>query len=48
MAEVNGGEIIARCSKKEGIEDVFDIMGGPMLGAEAAALRKASAYRRPP
>src|SRR6266571_4386665 len=40
MAEVNGGEIIARCLKKEGIEDVFYIMGGPMLGTEAACIKE--------
>ena len=31
MAELTGSEIIARCLKKEGIEDIFYIMGGPML-----------------
>ena len=31
MAELNGSEIIARCLQKEGIKDVFYIMGGPML-----------------
>ena len=43
MAEVNGCEIIARCLKKEGITDVFYIMGGPMLGPRPPASRKASA-----
>src|ERR1700730_10845414 len=40
MAEVNGGDIIARCLKKEGIEDIFYIMGGPMLGTEAACIKE--------
>lgn len=40
MAEINGSEIIARCLKLEGIEDIFYIMGGPMLGTEAACIRE--------
>ena len=40
MAEINGGDIIARCLKREGIQDVFYIMGGPMLGTEAACIRE--------
>ena len=40
MAEMNGGEIIARCLQKEGIKDLFYIMGGPMLGTEAACIKE--------
>jgi len=40
MAEINGGDIIARCLKREGIKDIFYIMGGPMLGTEAACIRE--------
>ena len=38
MAEITGSEIIARCLKKEGITDLFYIMGGPMLLAEATCV----------
>ncbi len=34
MAELTGSEIIAKCLKAEGINDVFYIMGGPMLLTE--------------
>lgn len=40
MAELTGSEIIARCLKKEGIEDLFFIMGGPMLLAEASCIKE--------
>jgi thiamine pyrophosphate-dependent acetolactate synthase large subunit-like protein len=40
MAELTGSEIIARCLKKEGIEDIFYIMGGPMLLAEATCIKE--------
>ncbi|HTB45440.1 MAG TPA: thiamine pyrophosphate-binding protein [Acetobacteraceae bacterium] len=40
MAEMNGGDIIARCLQKEGIKDLFYIMGGPMLGTEAACIKE--------
>ena len=44
MAELTGSEIIARCLQKEGIKDLFYIMGGPMLLApRRPASRKASA-----
>ena len=34
MAELTGSEILAKCLKAEGVNDVFYIMGGPMLLAE--------------
>jgi thiamine pyrophosphate-dependent acetolactate synthase large subunit-like protein len=38
MAELTGSEILAKCLKKEGVEDIFYIMGGPMLLAEATCI----------
>jgi thiamine pyrophosphate-dependent acetolactate synthase large subunit-like protein len=40
MADLTGSEIIARCLKKEGIEDIFYIMGGPMLLTEASCIKE--------
>jgi thiamine pyrophosphate-dependent acetolactate synthase large subunit-like protein len=40
MAEITGSEIIARCLQKEGITDLFYIMGGPMLLAEATCIKE--------
>ncbi|HEX2941983.1 MAG TPA: thiamine pyrophosphate-binding protein [Rhodopila sp.] len=40
MAELTGSEIIAKCLKKEGVEDLFFIMGGPMLLAEATCIKE--------
>jgi thiamine pyrophosphate-dependent acetolactate synthase large subunit-like protein len=40
MAEITGSEIIARCLQKEGISDLFYIMGGPMLLAEATCIKE--------
>ena len=40
MAELTGSEIIARCLEKEGVKDVFFIMGGPMLLAEASCIKQ--------
>jgi thiamine pyrophosphate-dependent acetolactate synthase large subunit-like protein len=40
MAELTGSEIIARCLQKEGITDLFYIMGGPMLLAEATCIKE--------
>ncbi len=40
MAEITGSEIIARCLQKEGITDLFYIMGGPMLLAEATCVKQ--------
>ena len=33
-----GSEILAKCLKKEGVEDIFYIMGGPMLLAKATCI----------
>jgi thiamine pyrophosphate-dependent acetolactate synthase large subunit-like protein len=38
MAELTGSEILARALKREGIEDIFYLMGGPMLLAEAKSI----------
>src|SRR5271157_4805546 len=40
MAQLTGSEILAKCLKKEGIEDLFFIMGGPMLLAEATCINE--------
>lgn len=40
MAELTGSEIIAKSLKKEGIEQVFYIMGGPMLLTEATCIKE--------
>ncbi|HVZ07106.1 thiamine pyrophosphate-binding protein [Rhodopila sp.] len=40
MAEITGSEIIARCLQKEGVKDLFFIMGGPMLLAEATCVKE--------
>ena len=40
MALLTGSEILAKCLKKEGIEDLFFIMGGPMLLAEATCVQE--------
>ena len=40
MAELTGSEILAKCLKKEGVEDLFFIMGGPMLLAEATCVKE--------
>ncbi|MGE0419800.1 MAG: thiamine pyrophosphate-binding protein, partial [Acetobacteraceae bacterium] len=40
MAELTGSEIIARCLKLEGVQDLFFIMGGPMLLAEATCVKE--------
>ncbi len=37
MAELNGSEILARSLKLAGIEDIFYLMGGPMIAAESAS-----------
>ena len=39
MALITGSELLAKCLKKEGVEDLFFIMGGPMLLAEASGAR---------
>jgi thiamine pyrophosphate-dependent acetolactate synthase large subunit-like protein len=38
MAELTGSEILARCLKAEGVNDLFYIMGGPMLLAESKCI----------
>jgi thiamine pyrophosphate-dependent acetolactate synthase large subunit-like protein len=40
MAELTGSEILARCLKKEGVEHLFFIMGGPMLLTETTAIKE--------
>ena len=37
MAELTGSEILAKCLKKEGNEDIFYIMGCPMQLAESTS-----------
>ena len=40
MAELTGSEILAKALKKEGTENLFFIMGGPMLLAEASCIKE--------
>jgi thiamine pyrophosphate-dependent acetolactate synthase large subunit-like protein len=40
MAELTGSEILARCLKSEGVEDLFFLMGGPMLLAESSCIKE--------
>ncbi len=40
MAELTGSEILARCLKKEKTENLFFLMGGPMLLAEATCIKE--------
>ncbi len=40
MAELTGSEILAKCLKQEGVDDLFFIMGGPMLLAEATCIKE--------
>ncbi len=40
MAELTGSEILARCLRKEGVNDIFFIMGGPMLLAESSCAKE--------
>ncbi|HUN39574.1 MAG TPA: thiamine pyrophosphate-binding protein [Acetobacteraceae bacterium] len=40
MPELTGSEIIAKCLKKEGVEHIFYIMGGPMLLTEATCIKE--------
>jgi thiamine pyrophosphate-dependent acetolactate synthase large subunit-like protein len=37
MVEMNGSQILARALKLAGVEDVFFLMGGPMITAEGAS-----------
>ena len=34
LAQLTGSEILAKALKNEGVEDLFFLMGGPMLLAE--------------
>jgi thiamine pyrophosphate-dependent acetolactate synthase large subunit-like protein len=40
MAELTGSEIIAKCLKAEGVNDLFYIMGGPMLLTESKCIEQ--------
>ncbi len=40
MAELTGSEILARCLKNEGTDNLFFLMGGPMLLAEASCIKE--------
>lgn len=40
MAEMTGSEILGRALRNEGTEDLFFLMGGPMLHAEAACIKE--------
>jgi thiamine pyrophosphate-dependent acetolactate synthase large subunit-like protein len=40
MAELTGSEILARCLRKEGTDNLFFLMGGPMLLAESSCIKE--------
>ena len=40
MAMLNGSEILAKALKREGVEELFFLMCGPMLAAEAATINE--------
>ncbi|MFP6705961.1 MAG: thiamine pyrophosphate-binding protein [Alphaproteobacteria bacterium] len=40
MAQLNGSEILAKALKREGVDEIFFLMGGPMLAAEAATIKE--------
>ncbi|MDP6832202.1 MAG: thiamine pyrophosphate-binding protein [Alphaproteobacteria bacterium] len=40
MAQLNGSEILAKALKREGVDELFFLMGGPMLAAEAATIQE--------
>ena len=41
MAQLTGNDILARCLKaRQGVKDMFFLMGGPMLDAETACIDK--------
>ena len=40
MAELTGSEILAKALRKEGVNDLFFIMGGPMLLAEESCIKE--------
>ncbi len=38
MAQLNGSEILAKALKREGVDELFFLMGGPMMAAENASI----------
>ena len=40
MAELTGSEILAKALKREGVDTLFFIMGGPMLLAEECCIKE--------
>jgi len=40
MAELTGSEILAKALKNEGTENLFFLMGGPMLAAESSCIKE--------
>ena len=40
MAQLTGSEILAKALRNEGVDDLFFIMGGPMLLAEASCIKE--------
>jgi len=40
VAELTGSEILAKALRREGVDDLFFLMGGPMLMAEAACINE--------
>ena len=40
MAELTGSEILAKALKNEGTDDLFFLMGGPMLLAESSCIKE--------
>lgn len=40
MADLTGSEILAKALRREGVDDLFFLMGGPMLAAEAACIEE--------
>ena len=40
MAKLTGSEILAKAIRRKGVEDVFFIMGGPMLLAEESSIKE--------
>src|SRR2546423_9249125 len=40
MGMVNGSQILARALRKQGVDPMFYLMGGPMLAAESACIEE--------
>ena len=40
MAQLNGSEILAKALKRERVDELFFLMGGPMLAAESASIKE--------